>query len=46
MLYYGAKSGALNLEATLLEAMTSLRRAGADCIITYYTPLLLDLIKS
>uniref|UniRef100_A0A0K8TSS3 Delta-aminolevulinic acid dehydratase n=1 Tax=Tabanus bromius TaxID=304241 RepID=A0A0K8TSS3_TABBR len=45
MLYHGAKSGALDLNRSLMEVMTSMRRAGADCIITYYTPLLLDLIK-
>lgn len=45
MLYHAGNSGALNLHAALMEAMTSMRRAGADCIITYYTPLLLDLIS-
>lgn len=46
MLYHAAKSGALNLESALMETMKCFRRAGADCIITYYTPLLLNLIES
>lgn len=45
MLWHGAKNGAFNLNATLLETLTSMRRAGADVLITYYTPLVLDLIK-
>jgi len=44
MLYHGAQAGALNLEATLLEVMTSFRRAGADVVISYFTPALLDQI--
>lgn len=46
MLYHAAKSGAFDLETVLMETMKCFRRAGADCIITYFTPLLLDLIKS
>lgn len=46
MLYHAAKAGALDLNNALLETMKSFRRAGADCIITYFTPLLLDLIKN
>ena len=45
MLYHGAQAGAFNLKTTLLEVLTSMRRAGADIIITYYTPSLLDWLK-
>jgi len=45
MLWHGAHSGALHLETTLLEVITSFRRAGADVVISYYTPMLLDLIQ-
>ncbi|KAJ6641804.1 Delta-aminolevulinic acid dehydratase, partial [Pseudolycoriella hygida] len=44
MLYHGASMGAVNLESAVLEVIKSMRRAGADCIITYYTPMLLDII--
>lgn len=46
MLYHGAAGGAFNLEAILLEVMTSMRRAGADVIISYFTPKLLELLRT
>ena len=46
MLYHGAKAGAFNLEATLMEVLMSMRRAGADVIISYYTPRVLELLKN
>ncbi|KAK3894069.1 hypothetical protein Pcinc_002171 [Petrolisthes cinctipes] len=45
MLYHGAQAGALNLKFTLMEVLTSMRRAGADVIISYYTPKVLEWIK-
>lgn len=45
MLYYGAENGAINLENVLNEILLSMRRAGADCIITYFTPLILDMLQ-
>ncbi|XP_015521851.1 delta-aminolevulinic acid dehydratase [Neodiprion lecontei] len=45
MLYHGAQSGALDLENVLYEVLTAMRRAGADCIITYFVPLILDMLK-
>ncbi|XP_055298823.1 delta-aminolevulinic acid dehydratase [Sitodiplosis mosellana] len=45
MLWHGAKNGAFNLNAIVMETLTSMRRAGADVLITYYTPLVLDLIQ-
>ncbi|XP_055380382.1 delta-aminolevulinic acid dehydratase [Condylostylus longicornis] len=44
MIYHGSKSGTLKLNDVLMETIISFRRAGADCIISYFTPLLLDLI--
>lgn len=46
MLYHGAQNGAINLENVLNEVLLSMRRAGADCIITYFTPLILDMLMS
>ncbi|XP_006640610.3 delta-aminolevulinic acid dehydratase isoform X1 [Lepisosteus oculatus] len=45
MLWHGAQAGAFELRAAVLEAMTAFRRAGADIIITYYTPQLLSWLK-
>jgi len=45
MLYHGAQNGAINLENVLNEILLSMRRAGADCIITYFTPLILDMLQ-
>ena len=45
MLYHGAKAGSFNLDTTLMETLTCMRRAGADVIITYFTPRILELIK-
>ncbi|WAR31653.1 HEM2-like protein [Mya arenaria] len=46
MLYHGAKAGAFNLQTTLMEVLTSMRRAGADIIISYFTPQILEWQKS
>ncbi|XP_067661712.1 delta-aminolevulinic acid dehydratase-like [Haliotis asinina] len=45
MLYHGAAAGAFDLKAIVLESLQSMRRAGADIIITYYVPQLLDWLK-
>jgi len=44
MLWHGAAAGAFDLKTTLKEVLTSMRRAGADIIITYYTPMVLKWI--
>eukprot|EP01097_Dermamoeba_algensis_P005417 TRINITY_DN3443_c0_g1_i2.p1 TRINITY_DN3443_c0_g1~~TRINITY_DN3443_c0_g1_i2.p1 ORF type:complete len:165 (-),score=21.29 TRINITY_DN3443_c0_g1_i2:333-827(-) len=46
MLYWAAHHGSFDLKTSVIETMTSLRRAGADIIITYFTPQLLDWIKN
>ncbi|XP_044015180.1 delta-aminolevulinic acid dehydratase [Aphidius gifuensis] len=45
MLYHGAKNGAVDLDVVLKEILLSMRRAGADCIITYFTPKILDMLQ-
>uniref|UniRef100_A0A1B6CFD8 Delta-aminolevulinic acid dehydratase n=3 Tax=Clastoptera arizonana TaxID=38151 RepID=A0A1B6CFD8_9HEMI len=42
MLYHAAKAGSFNLRAALQEVLIAFRRAGADCIITYYAPQILE----
>jgi porphobilinogen synthase len=45
MLYNGAKTGTFDLKTVLTEVLISMRRAGADVIITYYVPCLLEWMK-
>ncbi|XP_072935346.1 delta-aminolevulinic acid dehydratase isoform X2 [Epargyreus clarus] len=41
-----SKSGdSKEVETILMETLTCMRRAGADCIITYFAPLILSIIK-
>ncbi|GBP08239.1 Delta-aminolevulinic acid dehydratase [Eumeta japonica] len=41
-----SKSGSADeIQNVLMECLTSMRRAGADCIITYFVPMLLDKIS-
>lgn len=42
MLYHAAKAGVFDLKTVVLESMTGFLRAGANLILTYYTPRLLD----
>jgi len=44
MLHHGAASGAIDLNSAVMEVITSMRRAGADCIISYFTPMLLNIL--
>ncbi|MBC8106521.1 MAG: porphobilinogen synthase [Anaerolineae bacterium] len=45
MLEAAANNGWLNRERVVLESLTSIKRAGADLIITYYAELLAKLIE-
>lgn len=45
MLWYGAKNGSFDLKTAVLESLNSMKRAGADIIITYYVPMILDWLK-
>ncbi|KAG8265423.1 Endoplasmic reticulum chaperone BiP [Homalodisca vitripennis] len=42
MIYHAAKAGSFSLEDGVRETLTSFRRAGADCVITYFAPQILD----
>ncbi|XP_028162244.1 delta-aminolevulinic acid dehydratase isoform X3 [Ostrinia furnacalis] len=42
-----SRSGsASEVQATLMETLTCMRRAGADCIITYFAPQILNIISN
>lgn len=41
MIHHAANNNAVDLKKAVEEVMTCFKRAGADCIITYFTPLLL-----
>ncbi|XP_060613217.2 delta-aminolevulinic acid dehydratase [Anolis sagrei] len=45
MLWHGAQAGAFDLKAVVMEALAGFRRAGADVIITYFVPQLLQWMK-
>ena len=45
MLWHGAKANAFDLRMILVETIHSMRRAGADIIISYYTPSILRWLK-
>ncbi|CEL93170.1 unnamed protein product [Vitrella brassicaformis CCMP3155] len=45
MLYFGAQHGAFDLKTAVLETITSIQRAGADIVISYFTPQLLKWLK-
>jgi porphobilinogen synthase len=42
MLYHGAKAGGFELKRAVMESLIAFRRAGADIIITYFVPQLLN----
>jgi porphobilinogen synthase len=42
MLWHAAQSGAFDLKTAVLESLVCFRRAGADIIISYFTPKLLE----
>lgn len=45
MLWHGARGNAFDLRAAVIESLVGMRRAGADILITYYTPQLLEWLK-
>ncbi|CAG2184255.1 unnamed protein product, partial [Oppiella nova] len=45
MVMTAAKHGVFDLRQSVMETMTSFKRAGADVIITYFTPYLLKWIR-
>ena len=45
MLHHAAASGAFDLRTAVLESLTGLRRAGADVLISYFTPQVLKWLR-
>lgn len=45
MIYHAAQSGAMDFQSCLTEILIGMRRAGADCVISYYTPKVLKWLK-
>lgn len=45
MLWHAAQAGAFDLRAAVLESLTGMRRAGADILITYFAPQVLDWLQ-
>jgi porphobilinogen synthase len=45
MLHHGAQARSFELKPTVLEVLTSMRRAGADVIISYFTPTVLEWMR-
>ncbi|XP_026804233.1 delta-aminolevulinic acid dehydratase [Rhopalosiphum maidis] len=45
MLYYAVQAGVIQLKEGLIEILRSMRRAGGDVIVTYYTPEILKWLK-
>jgi porphobilinogen synthase len=45
MLWHAARANAFELRAAVIESLMGMRRAGADILITYFTPQLLDWLK-
>jgi porphobilinogen synthase len=46
MIWHAAKNNVFDLKSGVLEATESCLRAGANIVITYYTPQLLDWLDS
>jgi porphobilinogen synthase len=44
MLYHAAAAGSFKLDEAVLESLVCMRRAGATILITYFAPLVLDLL--
>lgn len=46
MIYHASRNNVADFKVILMEILTSMRRAGADVIITYYTPVILDYLQT
>jgi len=42
MIHHAAKAGAVSFKSAVLESLTAIRRAGADVVISYFVPHLLE----
>lgn len=45
MIWHAAQNGVFDLKAAVMESMNGFFRAGANIIITYYVPQLLDWLE-
>ena len=45
MLVAGAEAGAFELRTAVMETLGGFRRAGASVLITYFTPMVLDILR-
>jgi len=45
MIHAAAKAGLLDYEAAMMESLLSIKRAGADIIITYFAPEAAKVLK-
>ena len=45
MLWHAARANAFDFRTAVIESLIGMRRAGADILITYFTPQLLDWLK-
>ncbi|KAK3756372.1 hypothetical protein RRG08_038861 [Elysia crispata] len=45
MLYHAAQAGAVDLKEAVIETLQSMRRAGVDILISYYTPHVLQWLR-
>lgn len=46
MLWHAAQANVVPLKAAVVESLEAGLRAGANILITYYTPMLLDMINN
>ena len=45
LIKFGAKQGVIDEKTTVIEQLSSFKRAGADAIITYYAPEVSEFLK-
>lgn len=45
MIHAAAERGFLDLDKAMVESLTSIRRAGADMILTYFAPRMADALQ-
>ena len=46
MIYHAAQAGSFDLKTGVMESLTCARRAGADILISYFTPHVLEWLSS
>lgn len=46
MIHAGAKAGVFDLKEMALESLQGILRAGATIVVSYFTPMMLDLLET